>query len=629
MKKIIAIAVCLLMTLSLFAGCSDTPANETTETGSKLAKAKEFLETMYKPDGKDTVVELYQDKDVLASVTVDGVSYKVTWTVTITKGSSDAVVIGESEKENQVTIDIPDLPEEDIEFTATATVTDKDGKKEVANFKYKVTGIVIGGMTDAETVEAAYELAAGESLEDEATITGKVVSIETPWNETDKTIGVKIQVGDLADKLLLCPGFAVESADAIKVGDTITVVGYITNNNGSVEFKAGATLDEVISEGQGGTTDPEEPDTDESTTGTTATTTPSSGTTTKPTSGTGNKPTSGTTTKPTSGIKLPSTMTGIVDAAYALAEGAELPTATLTGKVIAVDEAYSDEFKNITVTISVTGREDKPIKCYRLKGDGVEKIIKGDTITVTGILKKRSNNVQFDLGCTLDKRVAGQTSIKQETDPEKIMAAALKLAVGEDMGYDVTLRGEVVGMDTAYNPDFDNVSVVIKVAGTNLLCYRLTGKDADKIMVGDTITVTGRIKNYNGKIQFGQGCTMRKREAGEAQQLTTVADIMEAAFKLEPGSTLPHDVTLTGKITEINTPYAAAYKNITVTIVVDGYDDKPLKCYRMKAKSGDTAETEALKVGDVITVTGIIKNYQHSSGDCEVEFNTGCLFVKK
>ena len=49
----------------------------------------------------------------------------------------------------------------------------------------------------------------------------------------------------------------------------------------------------------------------------------------------------------------------------------------------------------------------------------------------------------------------------------------------------------------------------------------------------------------------------------------------------------------------------------------------------MKAASGDAAETEALKVGDVITVTGIIKNYQHSSGDCGVEFNTGCLFVKK
>jgi hypothetical protein len=36
----------------------------------------------------------------------------------------------------------------------------------------------------------------------------------------------------------------------------------------------------------------------------------------------------------------------------------------------------------------------------------------------------------------------------------------------------------------------------------------------------------------------------------------------------------------------------------------------------------------ALKVGDVITVSGTIKNYQHSSGECEVEFDSGCTFVK-
>jgi hypothetical protein len=41
---------------------------------------------------------------------------------------------------------------------------------------------------------------------------------------------------------------------------------------------------------------------------------------------------------------------------------------------------------------------------------------------------------------------------------------------------------------------------------------------------------------------------------------------------------------------------------------------------------GDGAD--ALKVGDVITVTGIIKNFQHSSGDCEVEFDAGCTFKK-
>jgi hypothetical protein len=97
----------------------------------------------------------------------------------------------------------------------------------------------------------------------------------------------------------------------------------------------------------------------------------------------------------------------IVDAAYALAEGAALDgTYTLTGKIIAIDEAYSSNFGNITVTMVVEGRESKPIKCYRMKGTGADVIAVGDTITVTGELLKYDNKtetgkVEFNAGCTL------------------------------------------------------------------------------------------------------------------------------------------------------------------------------------------------------------------------------------
>ena len=143
---------------------------------------------------------------------------------------------------------------------------------------------------------------------------------------------------------------------------------------------------------------------------------------------------------------------------------------------------------------------------------------------------------------------------------------------------------------------------------------------------GDTITVTGMIKNYNGKIEFDQGCTMRKRVA-TGQVVTKPTDpkqIVDAAFALEPNDSLPYSVTLTGKITKIATAYDPGYKNLTVIIEVEGTSGvKELKCYRMKGTGA-----ENLKVGDVITVTGKIKNYQHSSGDCEVEFDAGCTFVK-
>ena len=44
-----------------------------------------------------------------------------------------------------------------------------------------------------------------------------------------------------------------------------------------------------------------------------------------------------------------------------------------------------------------------------------------------------------------------------------------------------------------------------------------------------------------------------------------------------------------------------------------------MKCFRLKGEGA-----ESLKVGDVITVSGIIKNYVHSSGDSEIEFDAGC-----
>ena len=204
-----------------------------------------------------------------------------------------------------------------------------------------------------------------------------------------------------------------------------------------------------------------------------------------------------------------------------------------------------------------------------------------------------------------------------------IMDAAYALESGKDLGYDVTLTGKVTSIKTAYDPAYDNISVVISVDDRDMLCYRMKGADLDKILVGDTLTVTGLIKNYNGTIEFDAGCTLDAREAGDTVVLTDPKEIVEEAYHLDPGQSLPFAATLTGKIISIDDPYSDQYGNITVSIEIDGCPDQPIKCYRMKGEGA-----AQLQVGDVITVTGIIKNYQHSSGDCEVEFDAGCTFVK-
>ena len=546
MKKIAALALSLLMMLGVFAGCK-------SGDNAGLTDAKAYLTNMYQTAGKGEVMSMLMDKDVVSVVTIDGVAYSVEWSIEVTKGATDAVKVGESYEENHVLIDVPDLPEKDILFTATATIKDAKGNTETVSFDYKVQGLVPD--EEETTSDVASDEASSEEEEGEEN------------NEADTNTSSK------------------------KDDDKNTSSKKPSANDNTSSKKPSAN----------DSTSSKKPSTN---------------------TNTSSKKPSGTT-------PAPSDPKAIVDAAYALERGEQLDyEATLTGKVISVNEAYDSEFENVTVTIQIEGKEDKPIKCYRMKGTGADKVKKGDTITVKGTLKNYNGSVQFDAGCTITKRVAGQTSTTVLTDPKDIVEAAFKLDPGADMGYDVTLTGKVVSIDTAYTPDFNNVGVVILVEGKEILCYRMTGtaKDLKAVVGGDTITVTGRIKNYNGTIEFDQGCVMRKRVSGGVTVETDPKKIVDLAFALEPGKSLPYSVTLTGKITKINTPYDSGYKNLTVTIEVEGTKGTELlKCYRMK---GDGAEN--LKVGDTIAVTGVIKNYVHqSSGDNEVEFDAGCTFIKK
>ena len=98
---------------------------------------------------------------------------------------------------------------------------------------------------------------------------------------------------------------------------------------------------------------------------------------------------------------------------------------------------------------------------------------------------------------------------------------------------------------------------------------------------------------------------------------------VNAIYALEKGASI-ENVTLKGTITSIYKEYDATYGNITVIISIAGAEDRPIKCFRMEGEGA-----EALAVGDVITVTGTVVHYIHtSSGDSDFQFDTGCTFTK-
>ena len=265
---------------------------------------------------------------------------------------------------------------------------------------------------------------------------------------------------------------------------------------------------------------------------------------------------------------------------------------------------WSEQYGNITVDIAIAGKEDMPIECYRLKGEGAKDLKIGDQITVEGYFKNYKGLIEFDAGCTL----VGYGEIISQ---QPILDAAYQLLDGEKMAAPTALKGQIFKITSEWSEQYGNITVDMYVDGNEEMpieCYRLKGEGAKDLKVGDEIAVFGTIKNYKGLIEFDQGCVLIP--VGTENEVRTLA----AAYQLLDGEAMTSVNTLTGVISSIDTAYSEEYKNITVTIVVAGLEDYKVQCYRL---AGEGAAE--LAVGDTITVTGTIKNYKGT-----IEFDKGC-----
>ena len=194
----------------------------------------------------------------------------------------------------------------------------------------------------------------------------------------------------------------------------------------------------------------------------------------------------------------------IVAAAYSLEAGLALEdTQRLYGTVTKIDTPWSDEYKNITVTIQVGELADQPIQCYRLTGESAENLQVGDAITVEGILKNYKGTIEFDKGCV--------TVPADSVASVRLAVSAYALEAGLSMNDASTMTGVITSIDTAWSDEYKNITVTIVPGGLTdyaVQCYRLSGEGAETLAVGDTITVSGTIKNYKGTIEFDKGCTL-------------------------------------------------------------------------------------------------------------------------
>ena len=459
MKKVLAWVLLLATILSLFAGCKkneEAPVETTVPTsGVTAAQAIEYLKAVY-PTSRE-VIKTAVDYERMAVVRINNIPLNVVWTVDV---AEDLVKIVPND-DGTVTVDVKEQSETEVNYTLTATVTDDAGGTASYSWKYMLPAFVFVDM--AAVVEEAYKLKDGQKMDYAVTLTGKISRVKEVYNPDFKNITVVIEVEGAEDKPITCYRMKGEGADKLKVGDTITVTGVITNYKGTIEFEAGCTLDAYI-EGEG--------------------------------------------------VKAPEDMGQIVKEAYALADGKALPyEAILTGKITKINTPYDKGYKNVSVTMVVKGYEKYPILCYRIKGEGADNLFIGDTITVRGYITNYKGTIEYEAGSLLEKVEKTGTEIKAPSDVKQILKDAYALKENDSLPYEATLTGIITKVNTPYDAGYQNVTVTIVVDGINeypIKCYRLKGSGANKIGKGDTITVTGWITNYKGTIEFAAGCTLDK-----------------------------------------------------------------------------------------------------------------------
>lgn len=261
------------------------------------------------------------------------------------------------------------------------------------------------------------------------TVKGTVTLINTPWDDGYKNISVTISDAD-GNKLYL-----YRLATQVELGDIITVKGEMATYNGARQIAQGATA-EITGHEEITLEYPEK----------------------------------------------------TIPEVIASEDGALV---TVKGTVKLINTAWSDSFKNISVTI--VDKEGNELYIYRLS----TKVDQGDIITVKGVVDSYNGNKQIAQGATAE--ITGHEEIKLEY-VEKTIPDVL---ASED-GALVTVKGTVKSIDTEWSDSFNNISVTIVDAdGNELYIYRL----GTKVVLGDKITIKGVVGSYKDAKQIAEGST--------------------------------------------------------------------------------------------------------------------------
>ena len=277
--------------------------------------------------------------------------------------------------------------------------------------------------------------------------------------------------------------------------------------------------------------------------------------------------------------------------ALALADGSNV---LVSGTVVKINTAWSDQYNNISVTIA--DEEGNELYLYRLATN----VVVGDVITVKGVMATYNNARQVAAGATAEI-----------TDPAPV-EVSLTEAVALADGRRVIVKGTVKTIDTAWSEQYGNITVTIEdEAGNTLYIYRLK----TNVQVGDTVIITGKVGSYNGAKQIAAGATAEivtddntgddntgddntgdDNTGDDNTGDTTVVNTIPGALAAADNTA----VVVSGTVVSADT-WNTQFNNMSVTI--KDADGNTLYVYRLATQ---------VKIGDVITVTGVMTTYSNA-----------------
>ena len=642
MKKIISVLLVAVFMLGILVACNNQNADGgSTGEVSPLEAAKSYLQTMYKDKSTTTAA----DFDRVGVVVVEGVKYTVTWTVNVTEG----ITITVSEDGKTVHFDVIEESSKEIPYVLTATISDADGKTVTLEFNYTIPKFAVNTWADY--------MAAKEG--DNVVVEGIVVAINSKAaGNTRNHLFIMDESG--------CGGYYSYQMEAdpvadlgIAVGMTVRVTGPVTPYNGMQEIKGGVAtvLDTTVKEFSYVDI------TDKFTEGTDFNQFVSMPVVIKGVT------IGGQELANASSQYLYFTLNGVQG--YVRTYVTDFPTNLTAEDKTTIDAMHAEKFGYVAdvsgILITYSGTPyliPTSVDCFTgfvlpERNDAEKVAFEKDNLSFAGTISKGGEmalpgaatysevtvtwtsdnelvvvngdkiNVTIPTETTTVKLTAtltcGDATETKEFEVkilagsmtyEQIVDAAYGLATGEALEGNYRLFGVITAVNTAWSDQYNNITVTIQIgdkADKQIECYRLKGDGAQDLKVGDAITVEGVLKNYNGKIEFDAGCVL----VGMGEVISQQA-ILDIAYGVEQGVVTEESYTLTGVISSVDTAWSEQYQNITVTIIVEGNTEKPMKCYRLK---GDGAQN--LKVGDTITVTGNFTNYNGT-----IEFNAGCTLDK-